>query len=55
MLPSVGYDLLSSLAAKIVCCAIIVEMTIHAESVAGPSLQYSAFNPRTFKVEFVVD
>ena len=52
MLPSVGYD---SLAAKIVCCAIIVDMTIHGGLVAGLSLRYSAFIPGAFNVEFVVD
>jgi hypothetical protein len=55
MLPSVGYDLLSTLAAKIVCFAIIVEMTIHGGSVAGLSLRYSAFNPKAFNVASVVD
>jgi len=55
MLPSVGYDLLSSLAAKIVYCAIIVEMTIHGGLVAGLSLRYSAFNSKAFNVAFVVD
>jgi len=55
MLPSVGYDLLSPLTAKTVCCAIILEVTIHGGLVAGLLLRYFAFDPRAFNVEFVVD
>jgi hypothetical protein len=32
-----------------------VETTIHGGLFAGFSLQYSAFNPRAFNVESVVD